>query len=62
MDDRYVFTQAACINSATNYKVDGDPQDNADSVRVDIDCAEGYTWLRVNRIGSTWRVVDINTP
>lgn len=45
-----------------NYKVVGDPQDAADSVRVDTDCAEDYTCLRVNRISSVWRVVDINTP
>ncbi|MGF1344222.1 MULTISPECIES: hypothetical protein [unclassified Streptomyces] len=61
-DDRYVFTQAACVDASASYKADGDPQDTADSVRVDIDCAQGYTWLRVHRVGSVWRVTDINSP
>ncbi|MFF9765103.1 hypothetical protein ACIGXF_15755 [Streptomyces sp. NPDC053086] len=61
-DERYVFTQRACVDSPDSYKTGGDPQDTADSVRVDIDCEQGYTWLRVDRIGSLWRVIDINTP
>ncbi|MGW1103303.1 hypothetical protein [Streptomyces sp. NPDC002540] len=61
-DDRYVFTQTACVNSPNNYEAGGDPQDTPDSVRVDIDCAEGYTWLRVDRMGSIWRVTEFNAP
>ena len=61
-DDRYVFTQAACVNSPNSYKVMGDPADTPDSVRVDIDCDQGYTWLRVGRVGSIWRVTEFNAP
>ncbi|MGW7409710.1 hypothetical protein ACWGI9_39465 [Streptomyces sp. NPDC054833] len=61
-NDRYVFTQATCVNSPKSYEVTGDPQDTSDSVRVDIDCAEGYTWLRVGRVGSIWRVTEFNAP
>ncbi|WP_432081166.1 hypothetical protein [Streptomyces sp. WAC 04229] len=61
-DDRYVFTQTTCVNSPNSYKTEGDPQDTAESVRVDIDCAEGYTWVRVDRVGSIWRVTEINAP
>ncbi|MFJ9678446.1 hypothetical protein ACIRP2_10355 [Streptomyces sp. NPDC101194] len=61
-DDRYVFTQTACVNAPNSYKAGGDPQDTPDSVRVDIDCAEGYTWLRVDRVGSIWRVTEFNAP
>ncbi|MFI8850169.1 hypothetical protein ACIGW3_08220 [Streptomyces sp. NPDC053499] len=61
-DDRYVFGQTKCVNSSKNYQIDGnDPQDTAESLRVDIDCPEGYTWLRVNRVGDIWRVTDFNT-
>ncbi|MEU9097478.1 hypothetical protein [Streptomyces sp. NPDC048361] len=59
-DDRYVFRQAVCVNAPDSYKTEGDPQDSSDSIRVDIDCAAGYTWLRVNRSGTVWRVSDFN--
>lgn len=62
VDDRYVFTQTTCVNSPNSYKVNGDPQDTSDSVRVNIDCAEGYTWLRVNRVASIWQVTELNAP
>lgn len=59
-DDRYVFTQPGCLGSPANYEEE--QQDTADSVRVSIDCPEGYTWLGLTRAGSVWQVTDINTP
>ncbi|MEU5836406.1 hypothetical protein ABZ820_22430 [Streptomyces diacarni] len=61
-DNRYVFTQTKCVNAPKSYQADGDdPQDTPESLRVDIDCPEGYTWLRVDQLGSIWRVTDINS-
>ncbi|MFF3609919.1 hypothetical protein [Streptomyces sp. NPDC002463] len=59
-DDRYVFTQPDCLNSAANYEEE--QQDTADSVRISIDCPEGYTWLGLTRTGDVWQISDINAP
>ncbi|MFJ6939028.1 hypothetical protein [Streptomyces sp. NPDC101132] len=61
-DTRYVFTQTACVDAPASYEAGGDPQDGPDSLRVSVDCPEGYTWLRVERLGTVWRVTEFNAP
>lgn len=61
-DEDYNYHNEACVNDPDNFHLMGDPADTDDSLRVDIRCPEegGYTWVRVDRDGDTWRVGDIN--
>ncbi|WP_411108663.1 hypothetical protein [Streptomyces sp. c-19] len=54
---------ATGLRTAARNRASASPRENQetpDTVRVSIDCAQGYTWLDVTRFGDIWRVTNIN--